>query len=300
MDLTDPDAVVRALLDGAEANRAASCRRGAIDLIEPPGTLIATGDLHDNPVHYEAVLRVAGLDGDAPAPSEALGGEPVHLTLHEIIHSERLMHGVDLSYRVLVKVAALKARCPERVHTLIANHELAQLNGSAIVKNGVKMVRAFSDGIDYAFGDDAHNVELAVRDFIRSMPLGLRCRTPMGDILCCHSLPGVQAMGKFDTSVLHRELTEDDYAPRTGPIHMMTWGRGYDPDQIEDLVARWGVRLFILGHEHAHEGARVVPPAAVVLNSDHDRGVYLPIDLSDPPGLLECPDRVRPLSAVVV
>ena len=59
MDLTDPDAVVRALLDGAEANRSASCRRGAIDLVEPPGTLIATGDLHDNPVHYEAGPRRA-------------------------------------------------------------------------------------------------------------------------------------------------------------------------------------------------------------------------------------------------
>jgi len=298
MDLTDPDAVTRALLDGAEANRSAVCRRGSIDLIEPPGTLIATGDLHDNPVHYEAVLRVAGLDGQPAA--ESPGGEPVHLTLHEIIHSERLLHGVDLSYRVLVKVAALKARFPERVHTLIANHELAQLNNSAIVKNGVKMVRAFSDGIAYAFADAAHEVELAVRDFIRSMPLALRCRTPLGDILCSHSLPSVQAMGRFDTTVVHRELTEDDYAPRTGPIHMMTWGRGYDPDQIEDLVARWGVRLFILGHEHAQEGARVVPPAAVVLNSDHDRGVYLPIDLRDPPPPHTCAERVRPLSAVVV
>lgn len=281
-----------ALRAGAEANASASCRQGSIDLIEPPGSLIATGDLHDNPIHYTALLKLAGLDG-AGDPAE-----PRHLLLHEIIHSDRLMNGCDLSYRMLAKVAARKAAYPEHVHAIMANHELAQLNNSAILKNGVKMVEAFNDGLTFAFGGDADAVEDACRAFIRSMPIGLRCVTPRGDILCCHSLPAVHAMGRFDPSVMSRDLTDDDLAPRTGAVHALTWGRGYDADQIEDLVERWGVSMFILGHEHVDDGVKLVPPAAVVLNSDHERGVYLPIDLADPPEWRECAERARPLSSV--
>ena len=40
----------------------------------------------------------------------------------------------------------------------------------------------------------------------------------------------------------------------------------------------------------------LVPPCAIVLNSDHERGVYLPIDLSDPPGATEAAMSVVPLA----
>jgi len=102
-------------------------------------------------------------------------------------------------------------------------------------------------------------------------------------------------MARFDATILSRELTEDDYAPRVGSAHLMVWGRGYDAEQMEDLVERWGVNLFVLGHEKADNGYLIVPPCAVVLNSDHERGVYLPIDLAQPPSLGEIPSLVRPL-----
>ena len=46
-------------LAGARANREAACRRGSIDRIEPPGTLIATGDIHDNPLHFARLVEIA-------------------------------------------------------------------------------------------------------------------------------------------------------------------------------------------------------------------------------------------------
>ena len=52
IDLNDPDRVVAAFREGASANRGAACRRGSIDVISAPGRLIATGDLHDNPIHF--------------------------------------------------------------------------------------------------------------------------------------------------------------------------------------------------------------------------------------------------------
>ncbi len=295
IDLQSADAVKAAFLAGARANREASCRGGSIDLIEAPGMLIATGDLHDNPLHFQRLVLVAGLSDDQGDP----GAPPhpgAHLVLHEIIHSDRLINGMDFSYRALARVAALKAAFPERVHAVLANHELAQMVGAGIVKDGVRVVEAFNDGVTYAFGDDAPAVDEAIRDFVRSMPLALRCRTPRGDILCAHSLPAPYSMQRFDPLVLSRDLTDADYEPRRGSAHLMVWGRGYDAELIEDLVERWGVNLFILGHEHVENGVQFVPPCALVLNSDHDRGVYLPIDLSDPPAPQEAFARVVPLS----
>lgn len=309
---------------GAAANRAAACRRGSIDWVEPSRdrsgrTLIATGDLHDNPIHFARLVEVAGMGGgtssEAARQGESEAGSeqaaspsppglaaslprslapPSHLVLHEIIHSDRLINGMDFSYRALARVAALKAEFPEHVHTLLANHELAQVVGAGIVKDGVKVVEAFNDALDYVFADEAPRVAEAIAEFVKSMPLALRCVGGGGsgaagaggggrEILCAHSLPAPWMMNRFDPGILRRELTEADYEPRRGSAHLMVWGRGHDPEQLEDLVERWGVNFFILGHEHAEHGAMFVPPCAIVLNSDHERGVYLPIDLERPP-----------------
>jgi hypothetical protein len=296
LNTTDADQVEAALLAGARACRSASCRRGSIDLIEAPGRLIATGDLHDNPVHLQKLLHAAGLTERAgPTP-----GGAAHLTLQEIIHGDRLVNGMDLSFRVLARVAHLKALHPEHVHVLLGNHELAQMLKSGIVKDGIKSVEAFDAGVEYVFGSECERIESAIRRFVRAMPLALRAHTPRGDLLCAHSLPPAASMGRFDTTILQRDLTDDDYVPRQGSAHLMVWGRGYDAEGLEDLVERWGVYLFILGHEKAPEGSRFVPPNAVILNSDHDRGVCLPIDLSDPPQPHEALRGVVPLMTMPV
>ncbi len=270
IDLASPNQVCQAFERGAQANREAHCRALSIDRISQPGQLIATGDLHDNPAHFETVVRVANLTSE----------NPCHLTLHELIHSDRLINGMDFSYRALAKAAALKAEHPEHVHTLLANHELAQIIGAGIIKDGIRVVEAFNQGVEYAFGSESGCVTEAINTFVRSMPLALRCECAGGDILCAHSVPGPAMMARFDPGILERDLTEDDYAPRRGSAHLMVWGRDYDAEQLEDLVERWGVHLFVLGHEKAEMGIRPVQPCALVLNSDHAQGVYLPIDLS--------------------
>lgn len=294
INLTDADAVADALREGAAANRGAACRRGSIDVVEGRGRLIATGDLHDNPIHFGRVVEAANLE---IAPGSDAARPPAHLVLHELIHGDRLMNGLDMSYRVLVRAALLKAAYPEHVHVLLANHELSQIAGAGIVKDGVRVVEAFNKGVEYVFGEGTDVVLSAIGDFVRSMPLALRCRSRAGDVLCAHSLPSAAMMSRFDPTILTRDLTEDDYQPRTGSAYIMVWGRGYDADLLEDLVERWGINLFILGHEKVDEGAMVVEPNAVVLNSDHERGVYLPIDLEKPPRAHEALALVKRLSA---
>ncbi len=288
LDLKDIDEVVDALRAGASACRNATCRQGSIEVIEAPGKLIATGDTHDHRKNFKAVLSAAGLDGE-------FGAEEKHLTLHEIIHPdlpESRELPLDLSYRGLTRIAYLKSQYPELVHVLLANHELAQAIGSGIMKNGIKVVDAFNAGVESVFGQGAQRVHDAINDFVLSMPLALRCRCPQGDILCAHSLPGPASMGRFDPSILDRDLTPDDYQPRVGSAHLMVWGRGYDHDQLEDLTERWGVNLFILGHEHAPNGFAVVNPNTVVLNTDHERGAYAALDLEEEPTLERCVSRM--------
>lgn len=288
LNLRSADAVVAAFRAGAGACRTAACRRGSIDVIRGPGRLIATGDLHDNPLHLARLAEAAGVTHAGVTPQ-------AHLTLHEIIHGDRLINGMDFSFRALARASALKAAHPEHVHVLLANHELSQVIGAGVVKDGVRCVDAFNEAVETTFGDAAAAVSGAIGDFIRAMPLALRCEGAGGTILCSHSLPEPALMDRFDPAVLERDLTDDDYVPRRGSAHLMTWGRGHTPDQLALLAERWRVSLFILGHEKAHEGAMAVEPNAVVLNSDHANGVYLDIDLDHPPTPAESLALARPL-----
>jgi hypothetical protein len=281
LDLQNPESVCEALHAGAAANRSAPCRRGSIDLINPPGTLIATGDLHDNPLHFARLLEAANLADQASTLPRS------HLTLHEIIHSDRLINDMDFSFRALARVASLKAAFPELVHTLLANHELAQIVGAGVMKHGINMVRAFDDALEHAFGEDAPPVRAAAAAFIRSMPLALRVKAPAGDaggdILCAHSLPPLDLMDRFDPGILDRELTEEDYQPRRGSAHIMVWGRGQPPELIETLARTWRVRLFLLGHEKATTGTLALSPQALIINSDHEAGAFVRVDMNSPP-----------------
>ena len=292
IDTRSATAVADVFRAGAEANRNADCREGSVDRVPPTGILIATGDLHDNPVNFAKVVSMARLHRSTVEV-------PRRVTLHEIIHGDLVMGGLDFSHRALARAAALKAEHPELVHTLLANHELAQIVGSGIVKDGVRVVDAFNDGVDQVFGDDAEIVHDAIADFIRSMPLALVSGAGSGKgVLCAHSLPAPAMLEKFDTTVFDRPLDESDYEPRKGSAHLMVWGRGHKPETLDTLAEAWSVELFLLGHEKAETGAEYLPNRGVILNSDHDRGAVLRIDLADPPAAQEASWSATPLASL--
>jgi hypothetical protein len=297
LNVRDPHEVRRVLLAGASANHTAACRRGSIDVVHAGDSdrLIATGDLHDNALHLGRLVRAAALEDASDSEN------PAHLTLHEVIHggtAEGFTQELDFSYRALVRVASLKARHPEHVHTLLANHELSQIVGAGVIKDGVNFVRAFNDAVDFSFGDNGASVRGAIAAFIRSMPLALRFVTPAGVVQCSHSVPGPDLFDRFDPGVLERDLTEDDYTPRRGPAHIMVWGRNQTPDFMNALGERWGVSLFVLGHEKADDGVLEVAPNTVVLNSDHARGAYIEFHAATiPASVAELGGRVRRLGS---
>jgi hypothetical protein len=233
------------------------------------GRLLVTGDVHDNRVHFEAAVRAARLDASADH----------HLVVQEIIHGEGAVDGVDMSHRLLVRVAELVLDYPAQVHPILANHEIAQFRGHGITKGGVHCTQAFDMGLTEAYGDDATQVAEAVGRFIAAMPLAVVCAN---GAMVSHSLPGGAGMRFFDTRVLERVLFDEDFDPPYGAAHLLTWGRMHSADQLEQLAREWGVRVFIAGHEPAPEGVLVRPPNMVILNTGHAAGRVIDLDLAVP------------------
>jgi hypothetical protein len=270
IDLQDATAV-RAVFDGAaDALRASPQRRGSRVVLPARGRLLATGDLHDNREHLRRIVHLAALDA---SPDH-------HVVLHELVHSEVLVNGLDLSHRMLARVAELVLAHPGQVHVLLGNHELAQLAGHRVSKGAGDNVQLFNDGLEFAFGDDWSVVAESVNRFIAALPLAAGSES---GVLCAHSLPGSRTFDNFDPEVLDRDLADGDYMPRTGSAYLMVWGRGCDEAQVEVLAQRWGVKLFILGHEHVENGLAIRGPRILVLNSDHEFGTVVPLDLARAP-----------------
>ena len=227
VSMQDAEGVV-ALLDAAAAAMLAEPRRrGASVHLPREGRLLLTGDLHDNPVHLKVVRQLARLDR-SPAN---------HLVLHELIHGDRLVNGVDLSYRMLCRASQLLLAHPGQVHVVLANHELAQAFRQPVSKGAGDNNELFDGGLDWAFGDDAALVEEAVGRFVRAMPLAVRCAN---GLMLSHSLPSPYELDGFDRGILDRPLAEADYAHSSGSAWRMVWGRGWTRELLADLAASWG------------------------------------------------------------
>ena len=267
-DERDAEQVIQVLRSATSQLWADSRRQGSTIHLPARGHLLVTGDLHDNPLNFTHTIRLAKLDESTDN----------HVVLHELIHGDRTVNGLDLSYRMLVRVARLVVRYPGQVHPLLANHELSQMAGHPISKGSGEMTGQFDDGVDWIFGSNGHAVSNALSEFILSMPIALLAAN---GVFCSHSLPGPSQMTRFDAGVIARKLTESDYAPLLGSAWMMVWGRGQTSEQMEKLADEWGVSLFCLGHAFVEDGIQIGGPRTILLNTDHDRATVLPILLSE-------------------
>lgn len=271
IDYNDAGAVITLLKEAGAHCRGERYRCGSVVRLPAEGWLLATGDLHDNPFHLDKMLNAIRLDKS----------EDRHIYVHELIHGERLINGMDFSYRMICRVAELKCSRPNQFHPILANHELSQMTGRGVSKGAGDSVALFRDALDFVFGEEeAKAVDQAICEFIRSWPLAIV--TEHG-VLCAHSVPSEAAMKSFDTTILERDLDESDYEARTGSAYQMTWGRRHSAEHLDRLAEIFGVEVFCLGHEHAETGCQPVGKRGIVLNSDHERGAVLPIDLSSTP-----------------
>ena len=284
-DLRDPMVVADLFNEAAEANLAFDLRRGAVIDLPDQGHMLITGDMHDHRVNFAKAVRFANL---AKMPGN-------HLLLQELIHGERLVNGMDLSYRTAAEAAALQLQYPGRVHVLLSNHELAQINGEDIAKHGISSIDAFHAGLEYVFDDEAEAVHDAYAEWIRSLVLAVRCEN---GLFCAHSLPSPRKRADFDPMVLTRDLTDVDLLGPNGSAHLMVWGRNLAQGWADDLATLWNTEQFVLGHQHAEMGYELCGDTMLILASDHEHGVCLPVNLQHPYSRAELVDAILPFAAM--
>ena len=98
-------------------------------------------------------------------------------------------------------------------------------------------------------------------------------------IWASHSLPADRFADDFDTSVFEKQLQPADFE-RPKPAYTLTWGRGHSEETLAKLSHKLDVSTFILGHQPAKTGFRLVSDNTIILTTEHNHGCLLPLDLA--------------------
>lgn len=263
------DEVIEVFDTAAEENRLSPLRHGQIVQLPDQGEVWMTGDLHDHRTNFRKLTKA----GD-------LGKNPErHLVLHELIHGDHYDgDGAEDSWHMLYKAALLKCDFSRQVHFLLANHDLAQVQGEGIMKAGLSVCEAFTAGVRRDFKDRGDAVSIAISEFFLSLPLAVRC--PNG-LFFCHSLPTDAQIDAFDFTVFDRALSGPDYMRRTGPVYQLIWGRNMTPATAEKFGDNVGANILVTGHQPQDTGYGVNGERHLILASDHNQGVFLPLKLAE-------------------
>lgn len=284
-DPRDPDAAKALLFEAATILRDDPRRTGSVIDLPEHGRLVMTGDIHDHRPNFERCINFAKLDEN---PDN-------HLIVHELIHGKNLIHNLDLSIRLQLMACQQIIQHPRQVLSFLANHDLAQVRRTGILKaGGASVVEAFADGLDYLYGDDAERVNEAYIAFVMALPLAVRCGN---GVMCAHSLPSPGKIAGFDPEVLERRLDDEDY-DKDGHAHRMVWGRHQNETVTNTLAAAWGVETFLLGHQPCEFGWDTLTDRVLLLDSQHEHGVAVAMDLSKRYERDELVDDVTILSGV--
>lgn len=262
-----PQPTIELLNKAAQATSEDIYRKGNVIHLPAVGSVIMTGDLHGHRRNFERVVSFSDLPNNPDT----------HVILHEIIHGgPEDAEGGCLSYQLLFDVARYKLQFPKQVHTVMGNHDTACISNSEVMKGGKEMNRAMHAAIKREFAEDAEDVVSAIRQFLFSQALAVRCGNR---IWFSHSLPSDRLAEEFDPEVLDRPLEMKDVA-RPGAAYILVWGRRHSQALLDELADLFDIDLFVLGHQPQEKGCCQAGENLIILACDHNHGCVLPIDLT--------------------
>jgi predicted phosphodiesterase len=242
-------------------------RKGNVVYLPGEGTLIATGDIHGHRRNFERIVSYADLANNPKT----------HVLLHELIHGgDEDEFGGCLSYQLLFDAIEYKLKFPDQVHFIMGNHDTTFINNSRVMKSGREMNQAIRAAMDRQFGPDSEKVKLAMRQFLFSQPLAVKCPNR---IWLSHSLPSDHHAADFDYNLFKRKLKINDVV-KPGDAYLLTWGRRISQENLDKFAGVLDVDIFIVGHQPHSKGYYRAANNLIILASDHNHGCLLPIDLS--------------------
>ncbi len=280
-----PQTIIDLLNNGIEANGTDSFRRGNLIHLPADGSLIVSGDIHGHRRNFERIVTFADL---AHKPDR-------HVILQEIIHGgPEDSQGGCLSYKLLFDVVRYKLKFPDRVHFVMGNHAVAFVSSSEIMKEGKEMNRAMCQALEREFQEANTDIKLAIRQFLLSQPLAVRCDNR---IWLSHSLPSDQFANKFDPKILDRQLKISD-CEKPGSAYLLTWGRRHSQTLLDKMAELLDVDIFILGHQPQEKGWCQAGKNTIIIASDHNHGCLLSIDLTKSYTIDELANSMVPLTSI--
>ena len=280
-----PQTIIDLLNKGIEANDADRFRVGNLIHLPADGNLIMTGDIHGHRRNFERILAFADL---ANNPDR-------HIVLQEIIHGgPEDSEGGCLSYKLLFDVIRYKVDFPHRVHIIMGNHDTAFINNSKVMKNGKEMNRSMRLALDHQFQQASTDIKLAIRQFLFSQPLAVRCENR---IWLSHSLPSDRYVDKFDRQILDKRLKINDIV-RPGSAYLLTWGRKMSQALLDKMAKLFDVDIFILGHQPQQQGWKQAGKNLIIIASNHNHGCLLPIDMAKSYTIEELINSIVPLASI--
>jgi hypothetical protein len=285
--MTTVSAAIDTFRKAADLNIEDPIRAGS--LLCPPdySQVVMTGDMHGHRRNFEKLIKYCQLES---TPTR-------HVLLHELIHEQPVAPQVtDHSVELLLDAAKWKSFFPDQVHFLQSNHELAQMQNHEITKGGRVVTDDFERGVAEVLGsNDINGVLHAIYDFIASYPLA--ARSPNG-VFFSHSLPNVSHMDEFDPSLVHEPADALDLT-EGGMVYQMVWGRRHTPALLDRLAHAFEVQYFITGHQPQEFGYEVRFDRMIILASDHNHGVFLPVDCRKHYTIEDLVQRIRPFAGVI-
>ncbi len=242
-------------------------RKGDVIVLPSEGDLIISGDIHGNIENLRRILEAADLAGHPKR----------HLVVHELVHNiyNEDFQG-DYSYECLLEVANTKNQFIDRIHYLMGNHELCEIQGREIMKDGKPIPLVFGPKGIGAFGKSGGELRESCLQFLKSLPIGVL--TPAG-VWFSHSTPE-KLLRRFmldeflkpaDASASRGSRTERDEI-----LEDLVWGRDYSPTSAAEFAAKVKSQVLVVGHTPCGpEGFMAPNPYHVIIDSKDSNAVIL-------------------------
>lgn len=281
------ESVVKALRKAAELNLEDPIREGSLLCFPEDVHVVMTGDLHGHHRNFEKLVKYCGLE---KAPRR-------HVIVHEMIHADLdATGGVDRSFEVLLDAAKWKTFFPDQVHFLQSNHELAHLQKQSITKGGRLVNDDFERGVTEILQTTQIECVLdAIDELLASFPIAARSANR---IFYSHSLPDAGDLNHFDPDCVRQPADDLDLSEQ-GSVYELVWGRRHTPELLDELGRAWEVDFFLMGHQPQEFGYQVQHDRLIILASDNNHGVFLPVDCGKRYTIEQLADRIRPFVGVL-
>ena len=225
--------------------------------------IMVVGDLHGNIAAFRRILEIA-----------SLGKNPQrHLVLQELVHGPWSYPDDkgDRSHQLVDLVSALKCQYPDRVHLILGNHELSELTGRSIGKNGIALNALFRQGIETAYGSHSDAIYESYLGLFAALPLVVR--TP-NRVVLCHTIPDAIELENLDLGVLALEDWTPEAMKRHGTVYAMTWGRDTEPSTIDRFAQMIDADWFVTGHQPCDEGFRQANHRQIIIDGTDPYPAY--------------------------